>query len=355
MKDEKTKSPMMTMGSEDQFKIAANKIKNANRLLVLGHINPDGDAISAVNAIALIAQSFNRQIDAFCINKKDEPFSFLPFTNKISNSFSGKLSDYDVVVVVDCGALSRTGIQDLIEEELKKTSSTRPFFIEFDHHPQVHAWADLEIRQPELSATCEVIYRFCKSQKIKFDRDLADSILTGILTDTGNFFYPNTSSETITIASKMMEFGARFAKISSWLKNNQDLLTIKLWGLALENLRFNPRYGFAFSVLTREDLKTAMMAAGHQDAVLRNDFSQILHSDLFGDIAGFLSNISGAKAVMLLRQDAPGKLKGGLRTSSSDIDISLLARQLGGGGHAKASGFELAGDLEKTDEGWRVV
>jgi nanoRNase/pAp phosphatase (c-di-AMP/oligoRNAs hydrolase) len=152
-----------------------------------------------------------------------------------------------------------------------------------------------------------------------------------------------------------MEFGARFAKISSWLKNNQDLLTIKLWGLALENLRFNPKYGFAFSVLTREDLKTAMMAAGHQDAVLRNDFSQILHSDLFGDIAGFLSNISGAKAVMLLRQDAPGKLKGGLRTSSSDIDISLLARQLGGGGHAKASGFELAGDLEKADEGWRVV
>ncbi len=351
----KMKLPTMIMGFEDQYKTAANKIKTANRVLVIGHINPDGDAIAAVNAIALIAQSFNRQIDAFCIGKKDEPFNFLPFTDKIFSSFAGKLSNYDVVVVVDCGAPSRTGIKDLIEEELKKSPSERPFFIEFDHHPQVHAWADLEIRQPELSATCEVIYRFCKSQKIEFSRDLADSILTGILTDTGNFLYPSTSSETITIASKMMEFGARFAKISGRLKNNQDLLTIKLWGLALENLRFNSKYGFAFSVLTRGDLKNAMVAAGHKEDVDREDFSKILHSDLFGDIAGFLSNISGAKAVMLLRQDTSGKLKGSLRTANNEVDISLLARQLGGGGHAKASGFELAGDLEKSDEGWRVV
>lgn len=343
------------MAFEDRYKITADKIKSAKKLLVLGHLNPDGDAIAAVNAIALVAKSFNVPVDAFCIDKKEEPFNFLPLTSKISPSFTGKLSDYDLVIVVDCGALSRTGIKTLIEQEISKPIGDRPFFIEFDHHPQVHSWADLEIRQPELSATCEVIYRFCKSQKIEFSRDLADSILTGILTDTGNFLYPSTSSETINIASKMMEYGARFSKISTLLKNHQDLLTIKLWGLALENLRFNPRYGFAFSILTQEDLKTAMMAAGYQEAVARNDFSKILHSDLFGDIAGFLSNISGAKAVMLLRQDAPGKLKGGLRTSSPDIDISLLARQLGGGGHAKASGFEIMGDLEKTTEGWRVI
>lgn len=343
------------MGSEDKYKIAADKIKSAKRLLVIGHINPDGDAIASVNTVALIAQSFNVPVDAFCMEKKNETYSFLPFTDKIHPSFVGSFSDYSAVVVVDCGALSRTGFKDAIEEELKKPISTRPFFIEFDHHPQVHAWADLEIRQPELSATCELLYRFCKSQKIEFSRDLADSILTGILTDTGNFLYPNTSSETISIASKMMEFGARFAKISALIKNNQDLLTIKLWGLALENLRFNSRYGFAFSVLTRDDLKTAMMASGHQEAVAQGNFSKILHSDLFGDISGFLSNISGAKAVMLLRQDAPGKIKGSLRTASPEIDISLLAKKLGGGGHAKSSGFELAGDLERTDEGWKLV
>ncbi len=342
------------MDFESKFQSAALKIKGAKKLLVLGHLNPDGDAIAAVNVVSLIAQSLNLSVDAFCINKKDDAYDFLAFTGRIVSDFSSRLADYDVVVVLDCGALSRTGIEELIKEELKKPLSARPFFIEFDHHPQVQAWADLEIRNPELSATCELLYRFCKSQKIKISRDIADGILTGILTDTNNFLYPNTSSETISIASQMMELGARFGKISALLKNNQDLLTMKLWGLALENLRFNSRYGFAFSVLTRADLATAMMAGGHAEALEKGDFSQILHSDLFGDIAGFLSNISGAKAVMLLRQEGPGKLKGGLRTSHPEVDVSLLARHLGGGGHAKASGFELVGDLEKTEEGWRV-
>ena len=343
------------MGSEEQYKIVINKIKAANRILAIGHINPDGDAIASVNVIALIAKSFNVAVDAFCIDKKEGPFNFLSFTDKISETFSGKLSNYDLVIVVDCGALGRTGIKELIEEELKKSESERPFFVEFDHHPQVHAWADLEIRHPEASATCEVLYHFCENQKIEFTRDLADNILTGILTDTGNFLYPNTSSETINIASKMLAHGAHFTKISTVLKNNQDLLTTKLWGLALENLRFNTKYSFAFSVLTQEDLKTAMVAAGYRDFLAGDDLSKILHGDLFGEIAGFISNISGAKAIMLLRQDAPGKLKGSLRTANSDIDISVLARKLGGGGHAKASGFEIDGDLEKTEDGWRVV
>lgn len=346
---------LMIMNFEEKYKIAFNKIKTAKHILVIGHINPDGDAISSVNIMVLIAQSLNIAVDAFCIDKKEGPFNFLASTNKISSSFSGQLSNYDVVVVVDCGALGRTGIKEQIEEELKKSSEARPFFIEFDHHPQVYAWADLEIRQPEASAACEVLYHFCQNQKIEFTRDLADNILTGILTDTGNFLYPSTSSETINIASKMLTYGARFTKISAVLKNNQDLLTIKLWGLALENLRFNPKYSFAFSVLSQDDLKSAMLAAGYQDFLSGDDLSHTLHSDLFGEIAGFISNISGAKAIMLLRQDAPGKLKGSLRTANSEVNVSVLAQKLGGGGHAKASGFELDGDLEKTEDGWRVV
>lgn len=349
------KLPMTIMDFEEKYKIAFHKIKTAKRILVIGHINPDGDAISSVNIVVLIAQSFNVAVDAFCIGKKEGPFNFLAFTNKISDTFSGDLTDYDLVIVVDCGALGRTGIKELIEEELKKSATERPFFIEFDHHPQVQAWADLEIRQPEASAACEVLYHFCQNQKIEFTRDLADNILTGILTDTGNFLYPSTSSETINIASKMLTYGARFTKISAVLKNNQDLLTIKLWGLALENLRLNPKYSFAFSVLTQDDLKSAMLSAGYHDFSASDDFSGTLHNDLFGEIAGFISNISGAKAIMLLRQDAPGKLKGSLRTANSDVDISVLARKLGGGGHAKASGFELDGDLEKTEDGWRII
>jgi len=72
-------------------------------------------------------------------------------------------------------------------------------------------------------------------------------------------------------------------------------------------------------------------------------------------MSGFLSNLNGVNAVMLLREMAGGKIKGSLRTSKSKIDVSKIARTLGGGGHVKAAGFTVEGKLEKTGSGWKIV
>ncbi len=325
------------------------KIKNASRLLIVGHINPDGDALSSVCAILELTKILNIKAEAYCQSKKGDSFNYLPHETQIisdKNKIS-PLTSYDVVLVLDCGSLSRTNLFE--EINLAQNLVDRPFIIEIDHHPKIDDFADLEIRQPEKAATAEIIYNFLKENKINFNKNLANCILTGLLTDTGNFLYPNSSNLNIAIASEMLNYGAQFPKIINNTLRNQNLLSMKLWGLTLDNLTINNKYNIAYSVLTKESLDDLTKLGTPEE------IEKYLNYDVYGDLAGFLSNLSDVRAVMLLREEEVGKIKGSLRTSRADVDISALAKQLGGGGHAKASGFVLSGHIIKTENGWQII
>lgn len=337
---------------EVDFQAAYKKIVAAKNILVIGHINPDGDALASVNAFFEFTNSLGIRTKIYCQNKFDIIYHFLPHISQVESEFSGDLADFDVVVVLDCGALSRTGISDKILAS--KDKPIRPYFIEFDHHPQIDDWADLALRFPDRSSTSEIIYEFLKANHVPISKNMANCLLTGILTDTNNFFYPNTKTETVSVASELMDAGAQFNKISLALQSNKDVLTIKLWGRALENLRFQPKYRLAVSVLTAEDLQVVLRSSGHIQEAETGDFKDLLHSDLFGSIVGFLSNISEAKAVLLLRQESEGLVGGSWRTAKPEVDVSKLAKIFGGGGHRQAAGFKIKGELIRQNDGWRL-
>ncbi len=324
---------------------AYSKIKNAHKVLLIGHINPDGDALSSLGVFLEILENLNINSLAYCAGKKSDIFDYLPHSEKIINDKEaiGSLENFDLIITLDCGSLSRT---DLTKEILAlKLTKPQTYIIEFDHHPKIDDYADLEIREPQKAATAEIIYNFLKENKIVINKNIANCILTGILTDTGNFLYPITSDENIEIASKMMSLGAQFPKIINNTLRNKNLLTMKLWGMAIDNLRINTKYNIAYSVVTKEDL----MTLGSE-----KDLANYLNSEMFGDIAGFLGNLADVKAVMLLREDG-GNIKGSIRTSQPDVDISGLARYLGGGGHPKASGFSVSGHIIKKGNSWEII
>lgn len=333
------------MDARSQYIKAYSKIKNAKKILLVGHINPDGDALSSLGVFMEILENLNIEYLAYCAGNKSDIFGYLPHSEKIINDKEkiGALADFDLIIILDCGSLSRT---DLAKEFLAiKLTNFQTYIIEIDHHPKIDDYADLEIREPQKAATAEIIYNFLKDNKIVINKNIANCILTGILADTGNFLYPITSDENIEIASKMMSLGAQFPKIINNTLRNKNLLIMKLWGMAIENLRINTKYNIAYSVITKEDLLTL----GSEE-----DLANYLNSEMFGDIAGFLGNLADVKAVMLLREDG-GNLKGSIRTSRPDVDISSLARHLGGGGHPKASGFSVSGHIIKKGNSWEIV
>lgn len=329
---------------------AFQHIISARRLLIVGHIHPDGDALSSVCALLELAHNHQVSATAFCSYKKERTsFDYLPHIHQIKSSKDdiGNLYQYDVIVAVDCGSLSRTDLG--VEILALKEQDPRPYFIEFDHHPRLDEYADLEIRLPEKAATTEVIHDFLVANQVRINREMADCILTGLLSDTGNFLYSKTSEANLTIASQMIAYGARLSKIIESLTRNQNLLTMKLWGITLENLRINSSYNLAYSVLTKDELD-GLLELGTDEEIDR-----FLSQDVYGEIAGFLSNLAEVDAIMLLREDREGYIKGSLRTAKDGVDVSVLAQKLGGGGHAKASGFSVAGRLIKDGDSWRVV
>jgi len=327
-------------------------MRSSRRILLVAHLRPDGDALSSVLALRLIVSELGKESFVFCKDKNPELFDYLPGFSHIHGSVEslqqaiGRNEDwyqyFDLIVVADCGSLARTALV----EEIKVFKRQGGKIIEFDHHPRIDDYADLEIRYPELSSTAELVYNFIVANKIMFSRELADCILTGILTDTGNFLYPSASDATMQAASASLEAGAHYAKIVNYTLRNKDVAMIKMWGLALERLRLNPRYQIATSVITRDDI-LQIFGSDNLDSAAESDF--------FSGLAGFLSNLAGAKAIMLLYEDQRGLVKGSLRSTPDGILVDKLARALGGGGHERASGFALPGRLVQKGKDWLVV
>jgi phosphoesterase RecJ-like protein len=319
---------------EKLFKKAFNAIAKAERTLLITHVNADGDAYSSLCAMIDMMKRMDKDFVAYTRDEAPYQFFFLPHIENIENK--AELIDigkFDVIVSLDCGDLKRTNLADKISQRAPGQT-----FIEIDHHPKVEDVSDIEIRIPEMSSTAEILYNFFKINKVKFSKDMANCILTGIMTDTGNFLYPSTSDKTVQIASEMLLYGAKYPKVIENTWRNKSMVAMKLWGEVLGNLQVNPKYNMAFSVISHETFKK----------------SEATEEDL-ESISGFLSNLYGVNGVIFLRESKSGEIRGSLRSVHPQLDISKFAQALGGGGHAKAAGFSFPGHIQKNGQSWKIV
>ncbi len=308
---------------------AYNLIKQSQNILVATHEQPDGDALASACLMAEILTLAGKKYRLYCYSQINQQYGFLPHLEEFKNYIEN--FSFDLIITLDCGSVERTKLD-------KEILSRQPdqLVLEIDHHPKVRDYADLEIRDSTAAATTEILYHLLKANQVKINKKLANCVLTGILTDTGNFLYPSTSAETINIASEMLRLGARLPQIIENTWRNKSIASMKTWGKALSRLKINSEYNLAFTVLENQDVP-----------------AEITEEELEG-MAGFLSNLHDVNGILLLRQLPDGGIKGSLRTAKPKVDVSRLARVLGGGGHAKAAGFTIPGLLQKTETGWRI-
>ncbi|MFA7087844.1 MAG: DHH family phosphoesterase [Patescibacteria group bacterium] len=326
---------------------AYSKIKEAKKILLIGHVSPDADALASIGAMAEFALDFGIEVYAYASGRVEGAYQFIPHNEIVSSIEPDDLRKFDVVLILDCGSISRTGLEPRIRELLRAEKegriSHRPEIIEFDHHQPSEKYADLEIRYADKASTTEIIYNFLKVNGREINKIMAHCILIGLMTDTGHFLHANSSREAIAIASEMLLRGASLPKIVNSTVHNKSFSSLKIWGRALDNLELDERTGLAVSALTAGELEEL-------------SFSEALNTDtdLFGDLVSFFSTLSGVRVALFLREEN-GRVKGSLRTNHDDVDVSQIASFWGGGGHKKAAGFSIEGRLEKTAFGWQVI
>lgn len=331
----------------NRFQLASEKIATARRILIISHTSPDADAVASIGAMVEIAKEFKLEITAYADNKLGGTYDFIPNESLIVSEPPDNLLNFGVIIILDCGSISRTGmearIRNLLAAKNEGKISKRPYIIEFDHHEPAETYADLEIRLPGKASTTEIIYQFLKINNLEITKALADCILIGLLTDTGHFLHANSSQEALAISSEMLLRGASLPKIISRTTHNKSFSALKVWGRVLEKMKFNEETGLVVVGLTAEELEE-MLGKNNQE----------IDVDLFGDLVSFLSCLAGVRVALLLREEN-AKVKGSLRTNIDEIDVAKIAKNWGGGGHKKAAGFSISGYLEETKTGWKVV
>ncbi|MCK4524878.1 MAG: bifunctional oligoribonuclease/PAP phosphatase NrnA [Candidatus Andersenbacteria bacterium] len=309
---------------------AVNLIKSSESILILTHKNPDGDAVGSVLGLAQALESIGKNVKCFSKDAVPDVFGFLPNVSKIKDQTVPE--KYDLVILLDCALFDRTGINNINEI----TFSFNNLLI-IDHHPKGETECDhyekcIFVIDAEMSSTAVLIYKLLKKADIEITKNIANCLLTGIFTDTGGFQHSNTDSQSLEAAAEFMKKGSRVDKITKNIFSSKSVAAIKLWGVALSRIKTDPETGMAVSYVSKRDLE---------------DFG-VKEDDLSG-LVNVINTVSDAKFSLLLTEFEDCKIKGSLRSEEyNGIDVSRIARSLGGGGHKLASGFEMNGNLKNN-------
>jgi phosphoesterase RecJ-like protein len=317
---------------QENFKAAVNLINISTHILLTMHERMDGDDGGALLALGAFLETEGKTV-SYSIKKGVPPaLAFLPGCHKITDDISH--SNFDLLITFGCANIERTG-SEKISAFAGKTK-----IINIDHHPDNQNFGHINIVDHTKSSVAELVYDMFIANGWLITKDIATCLLTGIITDTGGFMHANTQSSTLKTAAELMRKGAHVNKIVRHAYQSKNLQTLKAWGKALDNCRYDPEKKIIYSVITETDLQ---------------NFNS-LPAAAFEGFVEVLNTVPEAKFAMFLKQDGQ-VIKGSLRSDIfKDIDVSKIAKIFGGGGHRLASGFAVAGKLMKNDDGkWNII
>jgi len=311
-----------------------NHIRQASNILLIAHQRPDADALGSMAVLSSWLQTLGKNHTKFCIDQPPNNLTWLfNFQSIISNPAYLAEQNYDLIIVLDSGDLQYAGVAEIVNN-----FSVRPYLINIDHHATNQNFGDINLVDPTAVSTTEIIFQLFKALKIKISASQADALLAGIIFDTYNFTNPNTNHQSLQTASQLLLAGASLNQISDSILKNKTITTLQIWGKILVRLSYNEKLSVVTTVITQRDLA-----------------DEVAGTEVTEGIANFLNNLSGVKAALILQQEGE-MVRGSLRTNDDLIDVSKLAKLLGGGGHRKAAGFRINGKLVETEEGyWQIV
>lgn len=310
---------MLDYKLRQKFSQIGNLIKKSNKVFIATHERPDPDAIGGLIALGMALGKLKIKSHLFCPDPVTKNLGFFPGVELVTNKLIK--DNVDLVIGLDYGDWKR----------IKINKEWPVIIITLDHHPQSGQIGDIKIVDPHFSSTCEIIYWLLKTMQLDLDKDIATCLLSGIFSDTGGFQHANTSQKVLKVAGKLLLKGARINKISDHITQSKNLASLKVCGLALSKIKKDRQTGMIVSMLSRDDIIKC----------------QASPEDLSG-ISTILNTVREGKFSLLLAECEKNEIRGSLRSENyKGIDVSQIAKNLGGGGHKLAAGFKIDGKLEE--------
>lgn len=302
-------------------------LTKGDNFLVSSHINPDGDAVGSVLVFSQILEKFGKNYRIVVQDPPPEKFSFLSNFDKILLYSSGVLGDFEVknLIALDCSNLARIG-------EVGKLVPPEVPILNIDHHADNNLFGSLNLTDKNASGNCELIYEVVKYLGIGFDPKIASQIYTSIMFDTGRFRFSNTNGQALRICAEMVDNGADPHLISNAVYYDKRKVSVVALGKVLNSLEFHLNGKVGFMHLNHEDMNQG--------------------GETIEDMDGFVDyplSVRGTEVAIFAREQEIGKFRVSLRAKDK-IKVNEIARAFDGGGHDKAAGCRINGELSDVRE-----
>jgi len=291
------------------YQQAWNTMLDANHIVIVSHVYPDGDTLGSALALYEVLTRAGKRVTHY--NKNDElpvVYDFLPGISKIKHELP---KQFDLVVSCDCSTKDRLKIPE--------SDCT---IINIDHHITNHYFGEINIVVDRFSSTGMVVYELLKANHIEITKECAICLYTAIADDTGFFLYGDMDEQTFSIVSQLVKCGANPQEIASKIKRRESLAKIRLTGYMLNHFDLH-EHGTIASIIFH---KATLEATGAK----RHDTKNIIN---------MLRSIVNVTIAIMILEENEGGYKVSLR--SKDMNVSAIALEYQGGGHKTAAGFEV--------------
>ena len=308
----------------------AEEVRAGQTFLLSTHENPEGDAIGSVLALGWALKGLGKRIQILVQDPVPEVLAFLPGAREIIHQAPAEVF-FDVALAVDCGDRPRLG------EEFGKLKALGKI-INIDHHVSNSHYGDINFVDPAASSAAEIVFDLLRLIPVPLNREIAENLYTGLLTDTGSFHYSNTTPKTFAAARACLQAGVDPWRVAEQVFENQPLARLRLLPRVLQSLEVSEGGKVSHVVVTQE-----MLGEAKASPALTEDF------------INYPRSIQGVEVAILFREVSAEKTRVSFR-SRGGVDVARIAEGFQGGGHRSASGCTIeAGLAEAKRKVFQVV
>ncbi|MFR6141219.1 MAG: DHH family phosphoesterase [Finegoldia sp.] len=305
------------MKINDEILKFKEQLKDANSIALISHLDPDGDNLGSLTALSKSLLNLGKKVYPIEFDKIPENLKFLPNLDLLSDNTDININ---MIICLDCANYERLGQIDELFNKAK-------YRINIDHHQSNEFYGDVNIVKKGYSSTCELVFDLINEINLPIDKEISMSLLTGISTDTGRFLYSATTADTLAKASRLVENGADMMKINELIYQSKKFEAQLLENEILSKTEIYNDY-VAFSFVMTDQLNKYNVEISDIDSVI-NTFR----------------DTDKIKISVLIKQQTENEYKVSFR-SKGNIDVGLIAKNLGGGGHKNAAATRITGNFE---------
>jgi phosphoesterase RecJ-like protein len=309
------------MTTSPELQQIVDAVRARRRFVISSHARPDGDSIGSQLAMAYALREMGREVAIVNADPAPPPLMAFPGVPDIRIA-PGAEGEFDAAIIMECGDLQRTGV----------TGLERFFVVNIDHHPGNTSYGQINWFDPGAAACGEMVFDLVRALDVPLTRTIATHIYLAILTDTGSFHYSSISPRTFDICRECLEAGVDPVLVARNVYDSNNMGRLKLFGAVLGAMQIDQTGRIAIVYVDHEMARAA--------------------GGTYEDTEGLINlplTVKEIEAVVFFKQEKGDRYRVSLR-SKGNVDIGVIAKEYGGGGHKNAAGCAVSGPIEELQK-----